>query len=145
MFVVNGAEKKNPKTANYKVIDDVTAKDASWLKYALENGIVSLRQAKYFDPSEDSGKVPELESTGYMWKSVGFKNAIDIKEVEDTEKITKAQAKYEKATKEIEAKDNEYDLQLKNLDTIHDALKTEYESVKSVITKNVERSFKAFS
>ncbi|MBP3925201.1 hypothetical protein J6E39_08180 [bacterium] len=144
-FVVNGAEKKNPKTANYKVIDDITAKDASWLQYALENGIVSLRQAKYFNPSEDSGKVPELESTGYMWKSVGFKNAIDIKTVEDTEKITRAQAKYEKATREIEAKDNEYDIQLKNLDTIHNALQTEYESVKNVISKNVERSFKAFS
>ncbi len=144
-FVVNGAEKKNPKTANYKVIDDITAKDSSWLQYALENGIVSLRQAKYFNPSEDSGKVPELESTGYMWKSVGFKNAIDIKEVEDTEKITRAQAKYEKATREIEAKDNEYDIQLKNLDTIHNALQTEYESVKNVISKNVERSFKAFS
>ena len=145
LFVVNGAEKKNPKTANYKVIDDITAKDSSWLQYALENGIVSLRQAKYFNPSEDSGKVPELESTGYMWKSVGFKNAIDIKTVEDTEKITKAQAKYEKATREIEAKDNEYDIQLKNLDTIHNALQTEYESVKNVISKNVERSFKAFS
>ena len=144
-FVVNGAEKKNPKTANYKVIDDITAKDASWLQYALENGIVSLRQAKYFNPSEDSGKVPELESTGYMWKSVGFKNAIDIKTVEDTEKITRAQAKYEKTTREIEAKDNEYDIQLKNLDTIHNALQTEYESVKNVISKNVERSFKAFS
>ncbi len=145
LFVVNGAEKKNQKTANYKVIDDITAKDASWLQYALENGIVSLRQAKYFNPSEDSGKVPELESTGYMWKSVGFKNAIDIKTVEDTEKITRAQAKYEKATREIEAKDNEYDIQLKNLDTIHNALQTEYESVKNVISKNVERSFKAFS
>ncbi len=30
-------------------------------------------------------------------------------------------------------------------DTIHNALQTEYESVKNVISKNVERSFKAFS
>jgi len=145
LFVVQSSEKKNPKHANYKVIDDITAKDPDWLRYALENGIVSIRQAQYYDPGEDGGRVLELESDAIMWKSLGYTNAVDIKSEEDTAKITKAQAKYEKAVKEIEAKDNEYDLQLKNLDTIHNALQTEYESVKNAISKNVERSFKAFS
>ena len=34
---------------------------------------------------------------------------------------------------------------LKKLDSEHNALQTEYESLKSVIDNNVERSFKAFS
>ena len=38
-----------------------------------------------------------------------------------------------------------YDQDLKKLDTQHNALQTEYESLKNVIDKNVERSFKAFS
>ena len=46
---------------------------------------------------------------------------------------------------EIENKDKKYDQDLKKLDAEHTALQTEYESVKNVIDKNVERSFKAFS
>jgi len=46
---------------------------------------------------------------------------------------------------DLENKDNKLDLELKKLDTEHNALETEYESLKSVISKNVERSFKAFS
>lgn len=47
--------------------------------------------------------------------------------------------------REIEAKDKEYDNQIKLLDTEHNALQTEYESIKGTIEKNVERTFKAFS
>ena len=47
--------------------------------------------------------------------------------------------------KMIEAKDNKLENDIKKLDTEHNALQTEYESVKSVIDKNIERSFKAFS
>ena len=42
-------------------------------------------------------------------------------------------------------KDKKYDQDLKKLDTEHSALQTEYESLKSTIDKNVERSFNAFS
>ena len=41
--------------------------------------------------------------------------------------------------------DYKSDQDLKKLDTEHTALQTEYESIKGVIQKNVERSFKAFS
>lgn len=47
--------------------------------------------------------------------------------------------------REIQNEDKKFDQDLKKLDTEHSALQTEYESVKSVIDKNVERSFKAFS
>ena len=57
----------------------------------------------------------------------------------------RAEVKYNTALKEIEAKDKQYDTDLKNLDTEHSALQTEYDSIKSTIDKNVERSFKAFS
>ena len=36
-------------------------------------------------------------------------------------------------------------MDIKKLDTEHNALQQEYESLKSVIQKNAERSFKAFS
>ena len=42
---------------------------------------------------------------------------------------------------DIEAKDNIYDLELKNIDTEHTSLQTEYDSIKGVISKNIERTF----
>ncbi len=67
-----------------------------------------------------------------------------IQEVEDDTKIAIAQAKYEDDLSQIERLDSRYDLQIKQLDTEHNTLQTEYESVKNVITKNVENSFQTF-
>lgn len=67
-----------------------------------------------------------------------------IQEVEDDTKIAIAQAQYEEDLAQIERLDSRYDLQIKQLDTEHNTLQTEYESVKNVITKNVESSFQTF-
>ena len=69
----------------------------------------------------------------------------DISEEENEAAVTMAEVKYEQALKDIEAKDKQYDNRLKLLDTEHNALQTEYESVKSVIDKNVERTLKIYS
>ena len=74
-----------------------------------------------------------------------IQNASDIVSVEDSAAIAKAEVEYENALREIENEDKKIDQDLKKLDTEHSALQTEYESIKSVIDKNVERSFKAFS
>ena len=60
-------------------------------------------------------------------------------------KIAIAETNYKRKTQEIQSKDKEYDSDLKKLDTEHSALQTEYDSIKAVIEKNTERSFKAFS
>ena len=67
-----------------------------------------------------------------------------IQEVEDDTKIAAAEAKYEADLAQIQRLDSRYDLQMKQLDTEHNTLQTEYESVKNIITKNVESSFKTF-
>ncbi len=67
-----------------------------------------------------------------------------IQEVEDDTEIALAQAKYEDDLAQVERLDSRYDLQIKRLDTEHNTLQTEYESVKNVITKNVENSFQTF-
>lgn len=67
-----------------------------------------------------------------------------IQEVEDDTQIAIAQAKYEDDLSQIERLDSRYDLQMKQLDTEHNTLQTEYDSVKNVIAKNVEASFKTF-
>ena len=136
-----------PKSAqgNYKVLEENLMSSSSWLQFALKNGVITLAKAEFFNPSEDSGKVIEPTKKGITWKSIAFSSAADIHEVDDEKAIAKAEAEYTKKLNEIEAKDKKYDSDIKKLDTEHNALKTEYESVQTVISKNVERSFKAFS
>ena len=43
------------------------------------------------------------------------------------------------------AKDKKYDMELSKLETEREALKTEYDSVKKVISDNIERTFGIFS
>ena len=147
LFKVDGASKnlKISNSSNYKVIDDELLTSNDWLTFALKNGIVTMKQAAYFNPATDSGKVAGLDAEGYYWNSTAYSSTSDIVAVEDEVAIAKAEVKYKNTTTEIENQDKKFDQDLKKLDTEHNALQTEYEALKSVIDKNVDRSFKAFS
>lgn len=67
-----------------------------------------------------------------------------IKEVTDEEGIAVAEAKYNREKEKINAKENIIDMKMKNLDTEISALTTEYDTVKSVISKNIEKTFKRY-
>ena len=67
-----------------------------------------------------------------------------IQEVADERAIAAAESKYNQDMNDLENKDKKLDLELKKLDTEHSALQTEYDSVKNVVDKNVEASFKTF-
>ncbi len=67
-----------------------------------------------------------------------------IQEVSDERAIAAAESKYNQDMADLENKDKKLDLELKKLDTEHSALQTEYDSVKNVVDKNVENSFKTF-
>ena len=136
---------KSQNTKNYKVIDDELLTSSDWLTFALKNGVVTLKQASYFNPATDSSKVATMTAEGYYWNATAYSSTTDIVSVEDEVAIAKAEVKYKNTTTEIENQDKKYDQDLKKLDTEHNALQTEYESLKNVIDKNVERSFKAFS
>ena len=79
------------------------------------------------------------------WQSIIYSNNSNITEVTDDAAVAKAEAEYNRAMNNIENKDKRYDMELKNIDTEHNSLQTEYDSVKSVIDKNIERSFKIYS
>ncbi len=69
----------------------------------------------------------------------------DLAEVSNDELIQQATVKYEKAIKDIDEKETKLDLRLSQIDTRHNAIKTEYESVKQIVSKNIDRSFKSFN
>lgn len=114
---------------NFKVLGNGLASSPEWIKFALENGIVTMEQI----------------NTSNEWKTVMYSNVSDITEKTSDAAVTKAEAEYKRAMNKIETKDKQYDLELKNIDTEHNSLQTEYDSIKSAIDKNVERTFKLYS
>ncbi len=133
--------KTSNDTGKYKEIDPDFLNSTEWLQFALENGIVTLEQVQFTE--DGSQEYPNMGT--YDWVSISYNNASDITSQDNEIAIAKAEVKYKNEMQEIENQDKKYDQDLKKLDTEHSALQTEYESVKSVIDKNVERSFKAFS
>ena len=127
--------------SNFAELDENLINNSEWLKFALEHGLITLEQATFFE--DGSAKYPDMGQ--YDWVSKAYTNAVDIVSQDDEVAIAIAEVKYKNTITEIENKDKKYDQDLKKLDTEHNALQTEYESIKEVITKNVERSFKAFS
>ena len=124
----------------YKVLEDGLMNNAEWLQYALRNGKVTLERVDFTEPTEYGTGLDK-----YTWNSIQWTNAADITESQNEAAITKAEVEYEQALNDIQAKDKQYDNQLKILDTEHNALQTEYDSIKSIIEKTVERNLKLYS
>ena len=118
-----------PSTQRANVVKTGT-KDNNW----FEQG---LRQGKLLLKSYDASKGAFVNTT--------YAEDSNIQEVEDDRRIAKAEVDYTQAQTALERKDKKIDLELKKLDTEHNALQTEYESVKSVVDKNIEKSFNIFS
>ena len=83
-------------------------------------------------------------TTSKSFKTTTISEDNCIQEVSDERAIAKAESKYNQDMADLENQDKKLDLELKKLDTEHSALQTEYDSVKNVVSKNVENSFKTF-
>lgn len=81
---------------------------------------------------------------GTDYELVSWQTCTDIVDKQDEAKLALAEAEYEKGMAEIQAKDKEYEIDQKKIDTQYKALQTEEESIKTILSKNVERSFKTF-
>lgn len=72
------------------------------------------------------------------------KTYVEALQGEDQTKLNLATALYTAQVTQIQSEDKIFDLSLKQVETEHSAIQTEYDSVKKIIDKNVERSFKIF-
>lgn len=124
----------------YKVLEDGLMDNPGWLQSALENGTVTLEQVQFVEEAEVGTGLADCE-----WASIVWTNAADITESQNEAAITMAEIQYEQALNDIQAKDKQFDNQLKILDTEHNALQTEYDSIKSIIEKTIERNLKLYS
>ena len=111
----------------YAVLEDGLASSADWIEHAFESGIVTMEQV----------------DKSYNWLSIDYKCCANITEdTDNSAAVAIAEAKYNRAMNDIKRKDNMFDMQLKNIDTEHNALQTEYDVIKGVIAKNIERTMK---
>lgn len=109
--------------------EDNTLNNAEWLQSQIYNNNLTLEKA----------------NTDGEWEKVSWKSDPNITQESDDRDMAKAEAQYTLATAEIQSKDKKFDLELKNIETEHTAIQTEVDSVKKVIEKNIDRSFKTFN
>lgn len=119
------------QTGYYTETDEAkTLKDNAWFEEQLRKGELLL---EYYS------------ATDKKFISTSIDEDTNIQEVDDDREIALVEQQYKIDMAEAERKDNIFDMQLRQLDTEHNALQTEYDTVKSVIDKNVEKTFNTFS
>ena len=146
-YRINGDSTSKSTNPNCAELDNKLLTSTSWIKDALAHGDISIEIGTYTQSENltvDSTK-PTVEALkGISWKTKIFSSCPDITRSDNDKAIETAEAEYQKALSEINIKDERYQRKLNTLDSEHNALQTEYESVKSALSKNIERSFKAF-
>lgn len=104
--------------------------DTSWLLDQLQ--LSNLYIQKY-DINKDS------------WEDYSYTSSALFTTEDDDTNVAKAESEYEYAMAQIQEKDKRFDLELDNINTEHEAVKTEMDSVKGVIDNNVQKTFNVFS
>ena len=119
------------QSCGYTTIEDESyLKDNEWFVSQLKAGKLVLSYYSSTDKDFVSTTLDDDES---------------ITEKEDSSAIAIAEQVYQSQMDKIESQDKQFDLELSKLESEHSSLQTEYDSVKSVISKNVENSFKTFN
>lgn len=106
----------------------------------------NVNDQEYLQESFKNGSmyISTLSDDGFYYQGNYATNSY-IKEVTDEEGIAQAEARYAREKAKITNKENILDMKMKNLDTEISSLSTEYDTIKSVIQKNIEKSFKRFN
>lgn len=105
----------------------------------------NINNAEYMQELLKNGSVyiSSIDNDAYYYQA-SYSTDTYISEIADTEAIAQAEAKYNAQKARIENKENTIDMKMKNLDTEISALTTEYDTMKNVINKSIEKSFKRY-
>ncbi len=103
--------------------------DNDYIKHGLKNGQLFLST---------------LNTDGHFYQGP-YTASGHVTEVKDEDAIARAEAEYNVTKSKLNYKEETLDLQMKNLDTEISALSTEFDTVKSLISKGIEKVFTMFS
>ena len=123
---------------DYNGLNGDAANDSDWLQSMIQSGQFTI---EIVETDKKTGDVDFSATSPSSDSCLSYTETTSI----DKKELAKAEAKYENALRDIDKKDKEYDLSLSKLETERTALTTEYESVKKVITDNIDRTFGIFS
>jgi hypothetical protein len=119
------------RTSGYTTVaNETNLKDSEWFVKQLKAGSLTLSYYSTVDKSFVGTTLDDDES---------------ITEKEDSSAIAVAEQVYQTEMDKLEAQDKQFDLQLNKLESEHNSLQTEYESVKKIVSQNVEKSFNVFN
>lgn len=114
------------------------ANDSEWLQQMISCGKILV------DVSEKDAKTGAIKFRATSVASDSGLEEVATTTIDKTA-YAKAEAEYEHEMKKIDQKDKRFDMDLSKLETERNALTTEYDSVKKVISDNIERTFGIFS
>jgi hypothetical protein len=111
------------------VVKDENCSDPTYLQQMLTSGEWLIQQAT----TSDEG-----------WEDITWQGSTSISEVYYTADDAAAEAEYESITADIQKRDKVLELRLEQIETEQSAVQTELDSIKTVIDKNIEDTFKTF-
>ena len=124
--------------SDYDGTNGDAASNSDWLQNMIQCGKITL---EIVNTDKTNDKVTFSTSSPSSDTYVSYTETTSI----DKTALAKAEAEYEHATKQIDAKDKQYDMKLSELETEREALTTQHDSLKKVISDNIERTFGIFS
>lgn len=106
----------------------------------------SLDDDEYLESMIKDGRysMSSLNNDGYYYQT-RYNETGYMVEVSDTDAISRAEAEYTRKKAELTYKEDSIDLKAKKLDAEISALSTEYDTVKSLLSKNIEKTFSMYS
>lgn len=113
--------------------DGDASNNSDWLQNMIKSGKITITATQRNGESKDICPGSDI--------SLGYTQTTQI----DNSAYAKAEAKYEHDLRQLDKKDKAFDLDLSKLETKRAALTKEYDSVKTVIKDNIERTFGIFS
>ncbi len=110
------------------------ASDPNYLQDCLRNGKYILQK---YNQSKDHNEA--------TWNDISWDATSNISDRYYTEDDAAAKAIYDRKQNEIQNADKKLELELDNVESQRNAVKTEIESVEKVIDDNIDKSFKTFA
>ena len=109
--------------------EDASINDSEYLEQCIKNGTYSMTSLNQLDGYYYQTR---YNDTGYMV------------EVSDENAIARAEAEFNAKKAELTYKEDKIDIKTKQLDAEISSLSTEYETVKNLISKSIEKTFSMF-
>ena len=124
---------------DYQLVED---EEFSISSIALEEGLRSGTYTLVQQTEKDTANTIKLN--GKNFNTIDLSSCSIITDEIDNNAVARAEAEYNRDMAEVQQKDKRYEMDQKKIDTQYQAYLNEEESIKTVLGKNIERSFKTF-